>query len=276
MDFQTLRFSSDLEQAIHRIELFPPEKIALGLRPTLSEQVVDEMEQALDLVADHADKDDRLTHVVFSSLAPVFCLGGDLTTLVACRREHKTAELTNYVIKACRFGYRIHGHMHPRVHSVALVEGTAMGGGFEMALGCETLIAQEHTKFGLPEIHFGSFAGVGAYSFLARLVGSTQAGKMLLSGANYSGEQLLSMGVVDHLAPKGQGWMTALGVMGQQKGAAGAFMAHKRLKNTVNPVTLTELEEVAHIWVDTIMGLPENQLQKMEQLIAAQKQRVEK
>lgn len=276
MKFDTLTLTIDTATSIHRIELYPPEQLAKGLAPSLAEKVIDEIEMALDAVANYADHDDRFHHVVFSSQAPVFCLGGDLTTLVRCRREKRVSELTDYVIKACRFGYRIHGHMHDRVHTIALVQGTAMGGGFEMALGCETLVAEEGVKFGLPEIHFGSFAGVGAYSFLARLVGETQAGKMMLSGATWTAEQLLAMGVVDAVAPKGEGLGCVQKLAGIQKKAAGAFLAHKKIKKLVNPVTLTELEEIAHIWVDTIMNLSEDQVKTMENLIAAQRDRVKK
>ena len=274
MRTKTVHLESQPENGLHIIHLFPKDAIAAGVAPSLSEHVIDDMEAAMDKVAQAADEDEQLTHLIFKSDAPVFCLGGDLATMVRCARDKNHAELTDYILKGCRYGYRIHGHLHPRVHSIAVVAGAALGGGFEVALGCETLIAEKGVKFGLPEVMFGSFAGVGAYSFLSRLVGETIAGRMMVSGKTYLSEQLCQMGVLDDLAEKGGGLEMALKLAADQRLGGSTFMAMKKVKARLNPVSFDELQDIALIWVDTVMHLPEHQLVKMETLIKAQLRRV--
>ena len=272
--FTTLRLSHDPSRALHTIHLFPAASLEAGILPILSAQVLQEMETALDQIAGLADDDAGLSHVVISSDAPVFALGADLGAVIEHVRRKERSELTQYLRAACRFAHRIHGHLHPRVHTMALVQGTAMGGGFEIALACETLVAERGVKFGLPEIAFGSFAGCGAYSYLARLVGQTTAGRMLVSGNKLTSDQLHDLGVIEHLADQQQGWDTVNAIVDRQRAAGSAVAALKRVRQLVNPVTLQELEDIADIWVDTTMSLPEEHLAVMEQLVRAQGKRV--
>src|SRR5437667_431780 len=89
--------------------------------------------------------------------------------------------------------------------TIALVEGEAMGGGFESALSASVLIAEESARLGFPEILFNLFPGMGAYSLLRRKVGRRTTEEMIYSGALYTGRRLYDMGVVDVLAPDGVG-----------------------------------------------------------------------
>ena len=74
-----------------------------------------------------------------------------------------------------------------------------------MALACHTIVAEEGVGMGLPEVLFGLFPGMGAYSFLCKRVSPRQAENMILSGEVYSSEEMYRLGVVDVLVPKGQG-----------------------------------------------------------------------
>ena len=80
---------------------------------------------------------------------------------------------------------------------VAAIHGTALGGGFEMALGCHFRVAIPGAKMGLPEINLGLFAGAGGTQRLPRLIGPEAALELVLSGKPIEARQALALGVID-------------------------------------------------------------------------------
>jgi len=87
---------------------------------------------------------------------------------------------------------------------IAAIHGTALGGGFEMALMCHYRIAVPSAKFGLPEIKLGLIPGAGGTQRLPRLSGVENALEIILSGTPFSAKQALEWGVVDALAEEGK------------------------------------------------------------------------
>ncbi len=85
------------------------------------------------------------------------------------------------------------------------MQGDALGGGFEAALSCQTIVAERDVGMGFPEVLFDLFPGMGAYSFLCQRVSPKLAEEMMLNGTVYSSEDLHKMGVVDVLVAKGEG-----------------------------------------------------------------------
>src|SRR5207253_10633183 len=100
---------------------------------------------------------------------------------------------------------RIHNYQSSAMATISLVQGDALGGGFECALSSDVIVAEESAQMGLPEILFNLFPGMGAYSLLARRIGMRAAEELILSGRVLPAQQLHEMGVVDVLAPDGQG-----------------------------------------------------------------------
>jgi 3-hydroxyacyl-CoA dehydrogenase len=86
---------------------------------------------------------------------------------------------------------------------VAAIHGTALGGGFEIALSCHYRIAVPSAKCGLPEVHLGLIPGAGGTQRLPRLVGARRALDMMLSGTHVGAAQLHAAGVIDALAQEG-------------------------------------------------------------------------
>ena len=87
---------------------------------------------------------------------------------------------------------------------IAAVHGTALGGGFEMALMCHYRVAVPSAKFGLPEIKLGLIPGAGGTQRLPRLSGVANALEVILTGTPFSAKQALEWGVVDALAEEGK------------------------------------------------------------------------
>ena len=86
---------------------------------------------------------------------------------------------------------------------VAAVHGTALGGGFEVALTAHYRVAVPSAKFGLPEIKLGLLPGAGGTQRLPRLIGVEKALDVILSGAPFSAKDAKDWGVVDELAAEG-------------------------------------------------------------------------
>jgi DSF synthase len=211
--------------------------------------------------------------VLASSVDGVFNLGGDLsvfrTLIQAQDREH----LFEYA-KLCVENLWTFYNMRAPITTVALVQGQAMGGGFESALSAHVLIAEKSAVMGLPEVLFNLFPGMGALSFLSRKVGMSVAEKMVRSGKIYTGEELYQMGVVDVLAEDGQGEYALTNWIKKNHRSLNSFQAINRAKQRVNPLTVDELYDITEIWVDAALRLDERNLKVMDRLVRAQNSKV--
>lgn len=212
-------------------------------------------------------------HVVLASDANVYNLGGDLDLFARLIRAQDRRSLLAYA-RACVEGvHAFHSGLGVRAHSIALVQGDALGGGFEAALSCHTIVAESGVGMGLPEVLFDLFPGMGAFSFLSRRVGPAMAERMMLSGNVYESDELHRMGVVDVLAPKGQGVAAVEDLVRRNRRIPHARAAMLQVRDIVNPVSIDELMRVTEVWVDTAMELEERSLRTMERLVRAQAKR---
>ncbi len=84
---------------------------------------------------------------------------------------------------------------------IAAVNGFALGGGLELALSCDFILASDKAKFGLPECTLGIIPGFGGTSRLPRRVGQGMAREMAFSGNFYSSQDALVMGLANHIYP---------------------------------------------------------------------------
>jgi enoyl-CoA hydratase/carnithine racemase len=91
---------------------------------------------------------------------------------------------------------------------VAAVSGFALGGGCELALICDLIVASETAEFGQPEITLGIIPGGGGTQRLARAVGKQRAMELVLTGRRFDAHEAERMGIVNQVTKKGQ-WMDA-------------------------------------------------------------------
>ena len=170
----------------------------------------------------------------------------------------------------------MHSHLNrPSVTSIALVQGQALGGGFESALAANVLIAERGAKMGLPEILFNLFPGMGAMTFLGRRVGHHKAEKIILSGKLYLAEELYEMGVVDVLAEPGEGEAAVYDHVRREEKSRNGILALRSAREVSQPVSYDELIRITEIWVDAALRLESKDLRMMERLVSRQTSKAE-
>jgi DSF synthase len=216
---------------------------------------------------------ERIPHVVLASDAEVFNLGGDLDLFSRLIQAQDRQGLLAYARSCVRGVHAFHTGLDAGAHSIALVQGDALGGGFEAALSCHTIVAEEGVGMGLPEVLFDLFPGMGAYSFLRQRVPAKLAESMMLSGTVYSSDELHRMGIVDILAPKGEGAAAVDEVVRRNARIPNARRAMHAVAGSFGQVTADELTKITEIWVDTALKLGERSLKTMERLVRAQLKR---
>jgi len=213
-----------------------------------------------------------IKYVVYGSKFPgVFNLGGNLSLFSQLITKRDRKSLLHYATLCIDVVMSMTSHYdNLPVTTISLIQGDALGGGFEAALTSDLIIAERSSKMGFPEILFNLFPGMGAYSFLARKLGTIQAERMLLSGKMYSAQEMYELGVVDVLAEDGEGEATVLEYVQRQKRRANGFQAIQRARQRFNPVTYQELLDITTIWVDAALQLGDNDLKMMNRLARAQ------
>jgi DSF synthase len=217
----------------------------------------------------------RFRYVVLGSNVPgVFSLGGDLGLFMQLIRARDRAALEAYGRACIDVCYRNIVHYNIPVTTISLVQGEALGGGMESALSSEVLIAERSAKFGLPEVLFGLFPGMGAYNLIGRRLGRRVAEQMILSGATWTGEELYEKGLVDVLADDGQGENALHEFVHQHGRKASTHRALQRIRDAHDPVHYDELISIVNVWCDAALELTETQLKLMDRLVRAQGKRM--
>jgi DSF synthase len=208
--------------------------------------------------------------VLASGIRGVFSYGGDLAFFIQMVQANSREGLSKYAkacidaMFSCWVGY------HSNIVTIALVQGDAFGGGFEAALGNHIIIAEKDARFGLPEILFNLFPGMGAYSLLSRRLDSVRAEKMILSGRIYTAAELHEMGIVDVLAENGKGETALYRYIRAHKKRMNTLQSILKVRQRCNPLTYEELEDVAELWVDAALQLGPKDLRMMERLVRSQ------
>lgn len=246
-------------------------------RPTFNSSLLTEARAFANSIATtngtmwHEGLQHKIKYVIEASKIPgVYNLGGDLELFRESIARQDHGMLLDYGRKCIDNVYAWATAFGQPLTTIALVQGDALGGGFESALSASVLVAEESARMGFPEILFNLFPGMGAYSLLSRKVGRRLTEEMITTGNMYTGRQLFDMGVVDVLAPDGAGEAAVCNFVKKHARSANGRRAVELVNREVLPLSYDELLRVVTIWVDAALRLTDRDLRMMERLVRAQ------
>lgn len=246
-------------------------------RPCMNEVLMDELMHLQQQLTNtyknqHPDTIWPFKHFILASEIPgIYNLGGDLNLIRQHIVDKDVTKLKNYAYKAVELLYQNINNLDLPITLVSLVQGQALGAGFEAALSCDVIIAERSSRMGFPEILFNMFPGMGAYNLLARRIGAALAERIILSGKTYSATELYDMGIIDVLAEDGQGAAAAEAYLKSHNQSHNTIRSMKKIRQIVHPITLQHLYEIVDIWIEASIDLSEKDLTKMERLLYLQK-----
>jgi enoyl-CoA hydratase/carnithine racemase len=160
-----------------------------ALSPELMEELASELERL--------DPDPDVRCVVIAGSDKVFAAGADIKAMA----ERSFAEALRH--PAASFWRRLAAIKTPMI---AAVSGYALGGGCELALACDMIVAAEGAQFGQPEIDLGIIPGGGGTQRLARVLGKQRAMELVLTGRRFDAEEASRLGLVNKVAA-GDAWL---------------------------------------------------------------------
>jgi DSF synthase len=217
---------------------------------------------------------DRLLFQVLASVdRSVFSLGGDLKYFIECIEAGNRTSLQTYAERCIDIQYASATHYHVPFTTIALVEGEALGGGFEAVLSANVLIAERRARFGFPEITFGMFPGMGAVSLLTRKVSPAVVRRLIMDHRIYTASELYEMGVLDVLTADGEGRAATMEYMQRHMALSPGYHGLYAAMDRVLPLDHSELADVVDLWVDAAMQLNERNMRLMKYFARAQENR---
>ena len=241
-------------------------------RPNYNEAMLRDFETwQSEIVRTLGDSDTGLRYLVLGSRFPrVFNYGGDLELFTRYILAGDREGLERYGKACVGILHRNMSGLGLPIITIALVQGEALGGGFESILSFDVVIAERGARFGLPEAMFGLFPGMGAHSVLSRRLGSAKAEQMIRSGRLYSAEELYDLGLVHVLVENGEGEGAAADYIRRNHRHHAGQLGARRAARLVDNISLRELEDIVEIWADSALGLNPSQLKMMGRLAGAQ------
>ena len=241
-------------------------------RPTFTPSILSDFEQWQDLIAGHFGFERiPLKYLILGSRAPgVFCFGGDLKLFHALILDRDRKGLVAYGRRCVEILNRNFHALDLPILTVGLVQGQALGGGFEALLSFDFIVAEKDATFGLPEITFGLFPGMGAHPILSRKVGAAIADRLILENETYSAQQMFDMGIVHRLAEPGEGIAAMRDFMTKSDRRHAGMVNARKATRISAPIGMDEYYQIVDLWADAALQLREQDLKLMQRLANAQ------
>ena len=156
----------------------------------LNNQLIDELRRALA----GFDADPAIAAVVLTGSEKAFAAGADIKEMA--EKDFAAAYTSDFIGS----WHKIAAHKKPVIAAVA---GYALGGGCELAMMCDIIIAADNAKFGQPEINLGTIPGAGGTQRLTRAIGKSKAMEMILTGRNMDATEAERANLVARVVPLG-------------------------------------------------------------------------
>jgi enoyl-CoA hydratase len=241
--FQGQALSWDLKDGI--IEL------ALHREPLneISSLTLEELEQFVSAL----DGLSREAHalILYSSLKSGFCAGADLRELYQWIQQYGQAEVIKH---ARQYLERMHAVMNAidssPLSTIAAVQGVTFGGGFELALTCDLIIADKRARFCFPELRLGLIPGYGGIPRLKRDLGNAVVRDLLLTGRSFNATKAQQIGLVSQVVAEGEALRAARSTAAHMAKFDGTAAASA--KAFIKPIPRDELRREIDIFCELL------------------------
>lgn len=195
----------------------------------LSDSLITELAAALDA----AEENDGIRVIVITGSDKAFAAGADIKEMA----DKNFADMIKADLGAGKWS-RLARTKKP---TIAAVAGYALGGGFELALMCDFIIAADTARFGLPELSLGTLPGIGGTQRLPRLIGRGRAMEIILTSRTIDSKEAFDMGLVVRVVPLDQLHASVLETA--QKIAAHSTLVVRLAKEAINCADESALSE---------------------------------
>ncbi len=210
-------------------------------------------------------------HVLDSHTDGVFSLGGDLAYFLECLKTKDKIALTNYARNCINAIYPIMVNFNQPLVTISLVRGSALGGGFEIALSGDVIIAERSAQLGFPEILFNTFPGMGAYQSLSSRIGLQKASKLIASGKLYPAEELHDMGIIDVLVDDNCGEEAVYSYIQNHNKHWNGHMAMQAVTNRLKSYDYQEIMDICcNEWVESVFNMSDRDMRTVARLLRSQ------
>lgn len=208
---------------------------------------------------------------VTGSLVPdMYNTGGDLRFFVECIQNGRREALRAYARACVDCVHAASRGFDTGAITLAMVEGSALGGGFEAALAHHFVLAQRDARLGFPEIAFNLFPGMGGYSLVARRAGMKLAEELIYKGESHTAEWHEQYGLVDVLFEPGQGHVSTRTFIDTLQPKLNGVRAMLRARQRVMQLPRSELMDITEDWVEAAFCLEPKDIAYMERLVMLQ------
>lgn len=158
------------------------------------------------LLNDMADAFRQMSEISFEDVKVLVITGaGEKAFVAGADIKEMTGLNEDQAVQFAKRGQSIFHEINLlKIPVIAAVNGFALGGGLELALACDFIVASENAKFGLPEVSLGLIPGFGGTVRLPRAVGLRKSREMIFTGEMLSAAQALELGLVNHVVPQSE------------------------------------------------------------------------
>lgn len=207
----------------------------------LTIEMIAELHTALNALAEQP----TLKALVLAGNSKAFCAGVDVA-------DHTPERVEPMIRGFGKLVTRLHTLPMP---TLAMVQGAALGGGMELALGCDLVLAGASARFGQPEIKLGVFPPIAAALF-PQLIGYQQAARLLFSGETIAAEEAARLGLVTYIAADEELGETLENLLKRFRGmsAAALRLTKRAMLHGVDLGGVHALPQIEDLYLDDLMA----------------------
>jgi len=214
--------------------------------------------------------ENRVFAIMGEKNSGVFNVGGDLKLFLNLVEHRDSLSLLRYGENCIKLIEKSLNAKNHNMTTAAIINGNALGGGFESALACDIIIAEEDFEIALPEVRLGFFPGMGAFELLSKRIGPQQTKKFILEGKTFKTNELYEMGVFDYLVKQNSGVEKLKEVIKKERKFQVTNNSIRKINDRQSPIKYEDLRNTLDLWIESILNISNVQKKLIKKTIEQQ------